>query len=206
MSTQALYFHLCLQTDDDGFVSGTKGVLRRIGATESDLSELKETGFILDFPESSAIVITDHKRNNVLRSDRHHVTQFQRELSTLTLDKNQRYCRLTTNCQPNDNQMTTEPNITEPNRTEPNVTEPNVTQSNVTEPNVREVGKEELLEMFGKIDFGRILPEHQQSTFNKEINRHSQKTLVAMYEYLSDKEKIPWYEFKNTLDDLRRTA
>ena len=40
LSTQALYFHLNMRADDDGFVNNPKKILRMIGASEDDLKIL----------------------------------------------------------------------------------------------------------------------------------------------------------------------
>jgi len=37
LSSQALYFHLNMHADDDGFVSNAKTIRRMIGASEDDL-------------------------------------------------------------------------------------------------------------------------------------------------------------------------
>ena len=41
VGAQALYFHLVLQGDDDGFVNSPRGVMRMVGAAEEDLRLLK---------------------------------------------------------------------------------------------------------------------------------------------------------------------
>lgn len=45
LSTQALYFHLGMCADNDGFVNNPKRVQRGIRASEGDLSWLVEKGF-----------------------------------------------------------------------------------------------------------------------------------------------------------------
>ena len=37
LTTQALYFHLNMRADDDGFVNNPKKIQRMIGASEDDL-------------------------------------------------------------------------------------------------------------------------------------------------------------------------
>lgn len=69
-STQALYFHLGMRADDDGFVTSPKKILAVSGCNNDDLKLLIAKNFIIPF-ESGVIVITDWKINNYLRSDRY---------------------------------------------------------------------------------------------------------------------------------------
>ena len=110
LTTQALYLHLCMRADDDGFLNNAKAVTRLIGATEKDLKTLIEKRFILSF-KSGVIVIKHWKIHNTIRKDRQHGTQYSDEMATLKTKENGSYTEIdnqvTTNCQPNDNQMTT---------------------------------------------------------------------------------------------------
>lgn len=73
LSAQALYFHFGIHADDDGFISNPKKIQRAIRANDGDFKELIREGYVLIF-ESGVIVITDWKKNNFLRSDRHKET------------------------------------------------------------------------------------------------------------------------------------
>lgn len=57
LTSQALYFHLGMHADDDGFVSSPKKIMRSIGAQEDDLRLLITKDYIIPF-ESGVIVIT----------------------------------------------------------------------------------------------------------------------------------------------------
>jgi len=46
LSAQALYFHLGMYADDDGFVSPQK-IVRMIGANPDDLKMLMAKGFVI---------------------------------------------------------------------------------------------------------------------------------------------------------------
>ena len=46
---QALYFHLNMRADDDGFVNSPRGVMRMAGAAEADLQRLIDKGYLLPF-------------------------------------------------------------------------------------------------------------------------------------------------------------
>ncbi|MBQ7265377.1 MAG: replisome organizer [Firmicutes bacterium] len=86
LSTQALYFHLNLQADDDGVVGSPKKIRTIIGATEEDLRLLIEKGFLISF-DTGVIVIKHWKVNNLIRKDRYKQSFFQTELSQLREDK-----------------------------------------------------------------------------------------------------------------------
>ena len=90
LPAQALYFHLAMRGDDDGFVSNPRSIMRVTGCNENDLKTLAESGYIITF-RSGVIVISDWKVNNYLRGDRYKPTTFQNELSMLTETANKRY-------------------------------------------------------------------------------------------------------------------
>lgn len=90
LSTQALYFHLGMQADDDGFINSPKKVQRQIGAAEDDLKLLVAKNFIIPF-ESGVIVVKHWKINNYIRSDRYKPTVYQAEMSMLSVKENGAY-------------------------------------------------------------------------------------------------------------------
>ena len=49
LTAQALYFHLGMRGDDDGFVSSPRSTMRAVGCSEEDLNTLKEAGYIIVF-------------------------------------------------------------------------------------------------------------------------------------------------------------
>lgn len=106
LSTQALYFHLNMRADDDGFVNNPKKIQRTIGATEDDLKLLLAKRFVLSF-DNGVIVIKHWRMHNLLRKDRYKPTQYQEEIHSLTVKENGAYTELATKWQPNGNQMTT---------------------------------------------------------------------------------------------------
>jgi len=90
MSAQYLYFHLGMKTDDDGFVLGTRRVMKYIDASEEDLNTLIRKGFLIEFP-SKVYVMTHFHVNNTLKNDRYHPTIYQDEYSHLGRTKNNEY-------------------------------------------------------------------------------------------------------------------
>ncbi|MCD8363009.1 MAG: hypothetical protein LUC98_08635 [Lachnospiraceae bacterium] len=101
LTTQALYFHLGLHADDDGFVSAPKKVLKMTGCKDDDLRVLISKNYIIPF-DSGIIVITNWKENNYLSPDRYKPTRFQKELGLLS--ENNRVYQLSTNGIPTVNQ------------------------------------------------------------------------------------------------------
>ena len=114
LSTQALYFHLNMRADDDGFVNNPKKITRVVGASDDDLKLLLSKRFILVF-DNGVIVIKHWRMHNIIRKDRYNETQYQEELRRLTVKENGAYTdswqpdgnQLTTTSQPHDNHMTT---------------------------------------------------------------------------------------------------
>ena len=90
LSTQALYFHLAMRADDDGFVNSPRKIVRLVSATDDDLRLLVTKRFILTF-ESGVIVIKHWWMHNTLRSDRYQPTDYQEEYRTLGLKPNKAY-------------------------------------------------------------------------------------------------------------------
>ena len=122
LTAQALYFHLGMRGDDDGFVSNPRSIVRVSGCSEGDLVTLAKSGYIITF-RSGVIVISDWKVNNNLRNDRYKPTTFQDERSMLSETANKRYIlnggnQVDTNGIPSDNQMTPQPNVTQRNPTQ----------------------------------------------------------------------------------------
>ena len=102
LSTQALYFHLNMRADDDGFVDAPNSIVRKIGASKNDFDLLVAKRYVLKF-ESGIIVIKHWRMHNTIRQDRYKPTQFQEELKTLSIKENKSY----TDCQPSGNQVAT---------------------------------------------------------------------------------------------------
>lgn len=81
-STQALYFHLGMRADDDGFVASPKRTAAMCGCSADDLNLLAAKGFVRPF-ESGVLVIVDWRKNNQIRPDRYTPTQFLDEKAQL---------------------------------------------------------------------------------------------------------------------------
>lgn len=90
ISAQALYFHLCMNADDDGFLNSPVKIQRAVGASEADLQTLIDKRFILSF-ENGVIVIKHWLMQNSIRKDRYTPTQFQDILARLKIKENMAY-------------------------------------------------------------------------------------------------------------------
>lgn len=93
LSTQALYFHLSMRADDDGFLNNTKRIQRLIGATDDDLKLLIMKRFVIPF-EDGIVVIKHWKMNNYIRKDRYTQTVYQNEFSMLSVKDDGSYTLL----------------------------------------------------------------------------------------------------------------
>ncbi len=105
LSTQALYFHLSMRADDDGFINNPKKIQRMIGCADDDLKMLVAKRFIIPF-ESGIVVIKHWKIHNYIRGDRKKSTAYPEEMALLTEKENGAYSLLSDTCQSSDSQMT----------------------------------------------------------------------------------------------------
>lgn len=120
-SAQALYFHLGMHGDDDGFVSSPKKIARVAGCNDDDLRLLAAKGFVIPF-DSGVVVITDWRIHNTLKNDRYHETVYQEEKAKIDMLPNGKYA-LSSNAVPECIQdgsgVESEHNVTQPNVTKP---------------------------------------------------------------------------------------
>lgn len=104
LSTQALYFHLSMRADDEGFINNPKKIQRTIGASDDDLKLLIAKSFIIPF-ESGIVVIKHWKIHNYIRGDRLHPTKYLEEKSILEVKENGAYTIPSVTCQSSDSQL-----------------------------------------------------------------------------------------------------
>ena len=138
LSTQALYFHLGMHSDDDGFVNNPRRIARTVGARAADFHRLVDTGYLLIF--DTIAVITHFRVANSLRSDRLHPLRHPDIAKKLYLSPVRVY---STNPTAGTNlaQYRQElldshgnPKIREEKRTEEKITEEKITEENPAEP------------------------------------------------------------------------
>ena len=87
LSAQALYFHLSMRADDEGFINNPRKIQRMIGGSADDLNLLKAKNFLIPF-ESGVVVIKHWKIHNYIQKDRFKETVYQDEKSLLNVKKN----------------------------------------------------------------------------------------------------------------------
>ena len=104
LSTQALYFHLSMRADDDGFVNNPKKIQRMIGASDDDCKLLLLKQFIISF-ESGIIVIRHWRLHNYIQKDRYKQTLYQAEKNQLQLQENGMYTECIQNVSKLDTQV-----------------------------------------------------------------------------------------------------
>ena len=97
-SAQALYLHLSMSADDDGFSNQVSISMFKAHASVQDLQALLEKRYIYQF-ENGVIVIKHWRMANALRKDRYSPTAFQEELKHLHLKDNGAYTWLPDGCQ-----------------------------------------------------------------------------------------------------------
>lgn len=97
LSTQALYFHLSMRADDDGFINNPKKIMRMVGATQNEIELLLAKRYLLVF--ASGVVVIKHWRiHNYIQKDRHKDTLYQEEKRTLIVKSNKSYTEADTTC------------------------------------------------------------------------------------------------------------
>lgn len=108
LSAQALYFHLGMSADDEGFLNNAKSVQRSILASDDDMKLLIAKNFIIPF-ESGVIAIKHWKMHNTIQPSRLKETQYTEERSLLSIKENKAYTlnlqdvdNLSAVCQQND--------------------------------------------------------------------------------------------------------
>ena len=89
-SAQALYFHLGMRADDDGFVNNPKKIRTFVGAADDDLKLLIAKNFLIPF-ESGVVVIKHWRIHNYIQKDRYTPTAYTEEMAQLETKENRAY-------------------------------------------------------------------------------------------------------------------
>ena len=90
LSAQALYFHLGMRADDDGFVNSPKKIMRLVSCSDDDMKLLITKNFIIPF-DSGIVVIKHWRIHNYIRSDRYKPTTYTDEKKLLEVKENNAY-------------------------------------------------------------------------------------------------------------------
>lgn len=89
-SAQGLYFHLCMNADDDGFVDKWKSILRYLRIKRSMIDLLIEEGYLIEFA-NDVLLISDWRRHNTIKLDRYAKSPYNHLLDTLDRYPDGRY-------------------------------------------------------------------------------------------------------------------
>lgn len=92
---QALYLHLCMNADDDGFLNNAKRLTLSYELTPKVLQELKDKRFLLDLGDGIT-VIKHWFINNTLRKDTYKPTAYTEKKDLLAVKENGAYTDVVT--------------------------------------------------------------------------------------------------------------
>lgn len=157
-TAQALYLHLNMMADDDGFLNNASGPVSRMKGGAAAMNQLVEKRFILKFGD--VYVIKHWRISNSLKNDRLKPLAYASIAERIWVKPNRAYTdhpvpggvtlyQLRTGTPPSGERI---PNGIQPESNWiPNLTEPNLTKPNRTKPNLTEGGDgvwEEILRMY----------------------------------------------------------
>ncbi len=89
-ATQLLYFHLCLNADDDGFVDNAITLIRQLPVNIEDLKTLIEKGYVI-LLEDYLYVITHWRQHNRIDKSHYTGTAYIDYMKKIFLDENNVY-------------------------------------------------------------------------------------------------------------------
>ncbi len=88
---QALYFHLGMAADDDGFINGPRQIARKLRRPPRELDMLVEKGFLLDF--DGVVVVRHWRMANNLKTDRLQLPRYPEIARKLYINENRIYTK-----------------------------------------------------------------------------------------------------------------
>ncbi len=89
-ATQLLYFHLCLNADDDGFVDNVITLIRHLPVGSEDLKTLIEKGYVLIL-DDYLYVITHWRQHNRIDKNHYVPTTYIDYLKKIFIDDTKAY-------------------------------------------------------------------------------------------------------------------
>ena len=134
LSAQALYFHLCMRADDDGFVANPKKIQRLINCADDDLKLLVAKRYLLVF-DSGIIVIKHWRLHNYIRKDTYTATLYQEEKATLYLKADGAYT---------DNPTSVFAPVTVPSQSRDGSVDGSLTQDSIGKDSIGKVSKDNI--------------------------------------------------------------
>lgn len=92
-SAQALYFHLGMNADDEGFLPNSKAIMSACGSKKDDMKILIEKQYVIPF-KTGIIVIRHWKESNYIQKDRFHPTKYIDERNQIIINGSSPYALL----------------------------------------------------------------------------------------------------------------
>ena len=186
---QALYLHLNMAADDDGFCDSPRKVMRSCGASNDSMKILLAKKFVLSFEKGDnfVVVIKHWRMNNYIRKDTYHETRYKEMMRELYYDENQSY---STN--PDDGHVPVVPGALPSQARDEAVTSPSqIRDWSVYEPSTQD--------RLGKDSIGKVSLEEGKDRERKgESERETQLDLLSADER---KEKIKFW--RGRIDFMR---
>lgn len=178
VGAQALYFHIGMHADDDGFVNGPKQIARKLRVGRQYITLLVEKGFLLQFDD--LVVLRHWLVANSLKNDRLRLPRYTEIAAKLYVEENRQY----TLVQPEgklsllDSRIelldsTRNPKGREGKRTEPKRREPKGREENGTEQKGTEENRNEdisaVAEIYGASPQDAATAERDKTAFMKGV-------------------------------------
>ncbi|MBQ8178234.1 MAG: hypothetical protein IJ033_03475 [Clostridia bacterium] len=91
LGAQSLYVQLCIEADDEGFVSSVARTTRLLGLRKSVIKELVDNKFLIIFESSGVSVVCHWCIHNKVKKNRIRETIYQEEKSKVCLNKQKIY-------------------------------------------------------------------------------------------------------------------
>ena len=123
-SSRLLYYDLCQEGDDEGFVSNPKSIMRLTGATDDDMRVILMKKFVILPDKEKGIVVIKHWYiHNYIRKDRMVETNYKDLKALLDFDENGAYT-MTGKCLPHDGQVPAEDKLSKDKTSKKNIFTP----------------------------------------------------------------------------------
>ena len=191
LSTQALYFHLSMRADDDGFINNPKKIQRMIGAADDDLKVLISKKFIIPF-ESGIVVIKHWKIHNYIRNDRYKETVYKEEKGQLYEKDNKAYTLNETDGMtlgiPNDNQMETQVRLGKDS-----IDKDNIDKDNIVDIKKKKKEKDSIKHKYG--EYKHVLLTNNE--YSKLLDQYGSSGLETIITYLDEYLEMKGTKYKS---------
>ena len=203
LSTQALYFHLSMRADDDGFINNPKKIQRMIGAADDDLKVLVTKKFIIPF-ESGIVVIKHWKIHNYIRNDRYKETVYKEEKGLLYEKDNKAYTLSETDGMslgiPNDNQMETQVRLGKDSIGKNSIDKDSIDKDNIVDMKQKKKEKESVKHKYG--EFKHVLLTDNE--YKKLEEQYGSSSLEIIITYLDEYLEMKGTKYKSHYMVIRK--